>query len=347
MKSDALTHEDRAKEFMAAVRGRLADLPTEEVDELLDGLQADLTERLVDGEELGDPAGYADELRQAAGFPDRSETGGAKARRTTARERWKLRAERTRTYWAATPQRRGVRDFMVSLHPMWWVIRGLVLTWLLLAIFAHPNTHGVFLSFPALLLAAALIIVSVQWGRGFWRSKRWLDRLRKIANVVALVFLIPAFVTTYAGLATGDISADPSLPYQGLSLGGAPIDNIFAYDCEGNPIDLVRLYDENGQPLTTTVEPSSFPVAASAYPSEKENLFYVPNALAAKTNAWNVFPLREVRVPLGEQYSEELVAKRAKNATPPFTRATPLGTECPVPGAESTPDESSDSTSQQ
>lgn len=69
--------EQRAAAFAAAVRERLSDLPTDEVDELLDGLQGDLTERLAESAdagdvgtgELGDPEAYADELRQAAGLP--------------------------------------------------------------------------------------------------------------------------------------------------------------------------------------------------------------------------------------------------------------------------------------
>lgn len=61
--------------FAAAVREALNDLPAEDVDELVDGLEADLTERAADGDadfEFGDPDLYAAELRSAAGLPDRS-----------------------------------------------------------------------------------------------------------------------------------------------------------------------------------------------------------------------------------------------------------------------------------
>jgi hypothetical protein len=43
--------------FVAQVRARLGDLTEEEREELLGGLEADLAERLAEGEtELGDPA---------------------------------------------------------------------------------------------------------------------------------------------------------------------------------------------------------------------------------------------------------------------------------------------------
>src|SRR3954464_4940069 len=61
-------------EFAAAVRAALTDLAPDEIDELTDGLEADLTDRLsdTDATELGDPRAYAEELRAAAGVPRRS-----------------------------------------------------------------------------------------------------------------------------------------------------------------------------------------------------------------------------------------------------------------------------------
>ena len=62
--------------FVAAVRARLADLTDEEREELLGGLEADLSERLTEGEaDLGDPAAYAAELRAAAGLEVRRRRG--------------------------------------------------------------------------------------------------------------------------------------------------------------------------------------------------------------------------------------------------------------------------------
>src|ERR1700709_2176140 len=58
-------------DFARAVRAALADLPADEVDDLTDGLEADLAERAADEEspDFGDPTDYANELRSAAGLP--------------------------------------------------------------------------------------------------------------------------------------------------------------------------------------------------------------------------------------------------------------------------------------
>jgi hypothetical protein len=61
-------------EFAQGVRAALADLPAEEVDDLTDGLEADLAEAYAEDlqRELPDPAAYATELRAAAGLPMRT-----------------------------------------------------------------------------------------------------------------------------------------------------------------------------------------------------------------------------------------------------------------------------------
>ena len=66
-------------EFAQGVRAALADLPAEEVDDLTEGLEADLAEAYAEDlqRELPDPAAYATELRAAAGLPMR--TKGAKS----------------------------------------------------------------------------------------------------------------------------------------------------------------------------------------------------------------------------------------------------------------------------
>ncbi|MCW2853652.1 MAG: hypothetical protein JWM84_3316, partial [Nocardioides sp.] len=59
--------------FVADVRARLADLSDDEREELLGGLEADLSDQVADGAVvLVDPAAYAAELRAAAGLPERT-----------------------------------------------------------------------------------------------------------------------------------------------------------------------------------------------------------------------------------------------------------------------------------
>ena len=68
--------------FAEGVRAALADLPAEEVDDLTEGLEADLAESLAEDlrRTLPDPVAYAAELRLAAGLPGRA----APARRGVA-----------------------------------------------------------------------------------------------------------------------------------------------------------------------------------------------------------------------------------------------------------------------
>ncbi|RMI02417.1 HAAS signaling domain-containing protein, partial [Cellulomonas triticagri] len=69
-------------DYAAEVRTHLADLPQDQVDDLTDGLEADLADALADPTgrpadmppgltaRFGAPAEYARELRAAAGLPD-------------------------------------------------------------------------------------------------------------------------------------------------------------------------------------------------------------------------------------------------------------------------------------
>lgn len=224
MSAMAATHEDRASEFAAAVRVQLADLPADELDELLDGLQADLAERLADGGELGDPGLYADELRQAAGLPPRGTLDPAPQRRPlrqALREWWGETGRKAGAFLGATPARRGVRDFLVSLRPLWWVARGLVLTWVILLLIGHPYYQGLMLSFPALVLALVLVIVSVQWGRGRWVPQRWIVALRRAGSVIAAILLIPAVGVAWSAVTAPRYLEAQAAPYpEGLVLNG-------------------------------------------------------------------------------------------------------------------------------
>ena len=62
--------------FAKAVRAELSDLPKREIQELTEGLEADLAERFAEegpGFEIGSAAEYASELREAAGITPKPE----------------------------------------------------------------------------------------------------------------------------------------------------------------------------------------------------------------------------------------------------------------------------------
>ena len=177
-------------DFARAVRAALADLPADEIDELTDGLEADLTERASDQDspEFGDPVAYAGELRAAAGLPYR--------RRPPVLEQAVTRVE-TWLRAAANPLHSnvviaGIASFLASLRPVWWVYRGwTIFLWSEFALMT--GIHAIPVTTLAALVFAASIVVSVQFGRGKWMPWLWLRVAVALANV-ALVIATPFLV---------------------------------------------------------------------------------------------------------------------------------------------------------
>jgi hypothetical protein len=230
--------DDDVAAFAAAVRSHLDDLPPDEVEDLVDGLEADLTERREDSDEpLGDARAYADELRAAAGLPPRDARtgrewfGGARRLRGTV-SAW-VRRERENPVVAA------VLDFLIVLRPVWWVLRGwaaFVVTVLAGAFIPIPTT------LPGWLLLAGFVTVSVQWGRGRWLPWSWLHVAKivvSIAVVIALPFAIGKLSWTFETAAYGnsyEMDAAAGVPASGLvNVNGNPVANLFAFDARGIP----------------------------------------------------------------------------------------------------------------
>ena len=160
--------------FAAAVRASLDDLPTDEIDELVEGLESDLLDQASDSGEdfaLGDPDAYAAELRSAAGIPPRSETVVDRRKPSElaaewVSTRWRSAVERMRRNAAAA----WVIDLLIALRPVWWLARG----WAVYAIvapifgvgFLTPRMHELSTSPVGGVVLALFVIVSVQWGVG-------------------------------------------------------------------------------------------------------------------------------------------------------------------------------------
>ena len=99
--------------FATSVRHALGDLPAQEVDDLTDGLEADLAQ-VYAGEHpraLPDPSAYAMELRTAAGL-----TVGAKAVKGLRAEAAGL-ARNARRSWDNTLQQSARRDQSPASSP--------------------------------------------------------------------------------------------------------------------------------------------------------------------------------------------------------------------------------------
>jgi hypothetical protein len=319
--------------FAGAVRTALADLPPDELDELTDGLEADLAERLEESPDaaagLGDPLAYAEELRAAAGYPPRS----ARSHLGDTLPNLRTLPQELRRRWGAQLAKhawlRSVVEFFVALRPVWWVLRGIaayaVLAW--------------FLGFAGQafwLIGAALVVLSVQVGRGRMLTRAWVRWVTRVVSAIAIIaapFLIGGALTTWNNAQyAGSYYEGPS--YQpGLNRSGQQIDNIFAYDAEGNPIDEVQLFDQNGDPLNLVDDTSA------QFWGAQDGSMVVPNGDVPGRAGWNVFPL--AHADSWSDYENDGVLDESEISETPFpsTHVKPLsGSEAAgAPSPEMTP----------
>lgn len=252
--------------YLDQVRVALDDLWPEQRDDLLEDLPGHLLEAAQDSDlplerTLGTPQAYAAELRSSAGLPPRTtsrRTGppfvlpGAQLAGTAAR-RLQEATDRARE----TPQGRAVLDFVPSLRPAWWVLRG----YLVLAV---PAALGIgfgigvppFLTLLGsdllgLLAVVAAVVTSVRLGLRSDRLPQQQRQLVVLGNVavVALALL--------GGLVLRDrVSYDGDIVYAATDAGylqgpHGGISNIHAFDAQGRPLQDVQLFDQEGRPIDT------------------------------------------------------------------------------------------------
>lgn len=311
MSTSTVTPEIAA--FARGVRAALADLPPDEVEELTEGLEADLAEAYAEDlqRELPDAAAYATELCAAAGLPMRTQVvkrgvlaGLAQGWRDTQKD-LVIAVRRNPTLAAAM-------EFVVSLSPVWWVIRAWLATWLVAAFFGSEQGYGVQGGFWWLVLLG-FTIVSVQWGRGLWHFSG-LPGLILIGNVVAIVALLPVLAASdgWGGSSEAGYAEAPFDESSGISLAGTEVTNIFAYDAQGKPLSNIQLFDQDGRPM--------MPVSGSDTMCGDDmcdrRLAVVGTKLETGVEAFNVFPLSLVPVTDGTETGETAPVAGA-TATPP------------------------------
>lgn len=341
---------DDIRAFAAAVRAHLDDLPADEVDDLLDGLEADLSDQATEAGDdftLPDATTYAEELRAAAGLPERDDTAPTKRAPLLqiVRDGWR----ETGTAVRKNPVGAWTLELLSSLRPVGWIVRGIgwyLLTFLALSlVFPGIVYRGIWTAFLildgnlaawAFLLAA--VFLSIQWGRGRWLPARWLRTLRTlstVAVVLTLPILIGVFSNALWDLVHRDTGAVASYT-PGLSVDGQRVRNIFAFDADGNAIPVVQLFDQDGSPLTT--------IGRDAGSQPYDSYFYggggpvpVPYTAPGATDAWNIYPLREIPPGVMSWDTAEDVAK-AKETAFPFLRVQPVPTTvAPTPGSTPLP----------
>jgi hypothetical protein len=283
--------------FVARVRERLADLPAEELQDLTEGLEADLSDLVAErgGEALGDPDEYARELRSAAGL----EPAPRRHWRVPRFDRGLTMAEHLDGY-SAWWQREMARKYLdqawpviAALRPAWWVARGwaaAVLVCLALPgyyVWGYSWLPGV-TDELGLLVLAVCVIGSTLVGLGrLWPgsspevSRGTTARMVLIALNVFAVLMLPvatdkAQEAQWRQVEDNGFSDTSWVRSMGVMNRGEQVCNISAYDAQGQPLVGVQLFDQAGQPLATR-----------CYSQARRT---VP-CILGDVPRWNVFPL--------------------------------------------------------
>jgi hypothetical protein len=232
------THDRRAADYLDAVRSHLADLPTEERDDLLEDLEAHVHEVAAATEgpledALGPPAAFAAELRASAGLAP------TVARAPAALDRLRRRTDAIHRH----PWTRAAIGFLPELRPAWWVARGWLLVWLVAE--ATGSDESSF-PFPELfnneVLGLAAAVLAVVWSVRLGRSPappRWRWAVNAAAVVGALLFLD----------ATGE--DDAPVRYVAVETPGSPVspdgDPVLLWHADGTQITDLDAYGPDGQ----------------------------------------------------------------------------------------------------
>ena len=343
------------QEFLDAVRNQLADLDPDEQREILDGLEADLTDLVAErgGEALGDPVAYARELRAAAGLdPEMRQVREPLALSARTHRLFDVSRREWDRLIAFLPG--DASGLLSTLRPVWWVLRGWLAVqtaalWLgdwSLTIVPGGDLTGA----AAVLLGVAL---SIQLGRGrLWPAdgSRRLALLR-VALIALNCYAVAMVPVVFNGLSHGRYDAQdrawqggfhagfksaaqqaPVTRKAGLYADGKWVSNIYPYDAKGHPLVGVQLFNQIGQPINVVTQaeypveectgdngecgyPAGTPLFENGKPMPR---LYYPWSNGA-TQLLNVFPIPS-RVQPGDQSS----ATAFTEATPPTIGPFPL-----------------------
>ncbi|MGO4679585.1 hypothetical protein [Microbacterium sp. 2MCAF23] len=342
MNETTLSAAERIRTFADAVRAQLADLPPDEIDDLVDGLVGDLTDQADDhgGDiELGDPAAYAEELRSAAGLPERA-TAAVAPTKTPWRARVAAAAGRGVGRIRSSHAGREILGVLGALRPLWWLARGFGMFAMVSVLLGYGIWTMLTQGWPGMRILAwtlliLLTVLSVQWGRGRWLPKNRLKHIRTVVSVIALLVLplaVGVFVTAVTNRGTVQVVNQPA---PGLSLDGDRVVNLFVYDKDGKPIEGAQVYTNRGTPLNLMGRGSDqFDSAAAFWGPGDSGTTTLPYRDAQGRPVWNVYPLQLGRV---DDQTGQLDSSTTIAPQPPFLRAPDrVLTVTPQPTASST-----------
>lgn len=281
-------------DFARRVREHLGDLPADEVDDLTDGLEADMAEAFAEDarHELPDAEAYALELRTAAGLPVRQRQRSSIGQSFGGvADSIRMKREGLAASLRKSPTMDKVLDALVELRPVWWVLRAWV-AYQVAVSFSGRLDSALPYDVLSWVLLLVLVVVSVQWGRKQWLPFGWLAGLVVVGNIVAAVSLLPAIgVSNITNSPAGyeDFYYEEPVPeaMAGVSLDGKEVTNIFAYDADGKALKNVQLFDQDGLPLATSVPGGN----GCLDPECTEKGVWVPSIIETGAKAWNVFPM--------------------------------------------------------
>ncbi|QLQ39318.1 HAAS signaling domain-containing protein [Micromonospora robiginosa] len=283
-------------DYVDRVRAALADLPPALRDELTEDLPEHLAEVAAEGDgalvdRLGPPEAYAAELRTAAG----AEPGGRPARLhrlAGARNRVAAQVRLLDRQLGPLLGHARVADFVRSLRPAWWLLRG----WLAALLIGEMTDSGRAGLLPrlegsalgGLALLAAAVVASLWLGRHSDGFTGWPRRLYLLGTAVLVVFSFAVLADVHRN-AREDMYAG----YQQTSVDRRidRIEDVFVYDQQGRLIRDAQLFDQNGVPIRlgwpNCVDSSgNVPAPRNAYPyCAMRAPFGAPAASAAPTQS--------------------------------------------------------------
>jgi len=308
---------DKVAAYAAAVRSHLADLTPEQVDDLTDGLEADLAEAVEDAPaggvassadeasmldlttRFGPAAEYAAELRAAAGLG----SGGVLPRRRPLRdairstgERWRARGASLTRQLAGVPGGAWVVETVPLMRPVWWLLRG----WVWFVIVQLPVIVVVGVRDPlvpsnvfAWIVLVSVTVLSVERGRGRLDGRPPLRGVLVVANVVAVLAVVPLVNTVVDHARPEPVYIESGSPYveqphDGVIVDGMYVSNLFVYDAEGNPLRDVQIVDDRGRQVRT-IDPESG--QEWSLPGVSERWAFASSPDVDGRERWNVYPL--------------------------------------------------------
>ena len=255
MKTDLDT---RGNKFAAAVRSELADLSKTEIQELTDGLEADLEDRLAEegsAFDPGSPVDYAAELRAAAGFSEKA--GLRKFFKgigfTPSLVAWLRKRESTSI----------ILDFGISIQPFWWVVRAYVAFWLISSlvggdIYAWPRDAVSYLTLTV------LVVLSIQLGRKIWLVGKFWQAVLVPLNIFAIA-LSPVVLGSIANNiayaeSLDNYSQELSSQRDGLRYFGQEVTGIKAFTQNGVEVYNLNFTDQSGSELPGQLSANAGPI---------------------------------------------------------------------------------------